>query len=154
MQQTSGDNLNKGWFLVYKVALIFHVISFIYYSGKCLITGEGLSQSFATFLVNVFQPLILAAILSLQFIAMHKRDLKKAKIGLLLLSAFTGLLVGLWIYVASSYLPWDTKFPALFLGLLSIALLSVLTYGSFQVYKTLKPNGTSSGDLFKGILNV
>ena len=147
-------NFNSGWYLVFKGVLVFYVIALIYNSFKNLTTGNGFSNSAFTYLLNIIVPLVPAAIMGVQFIAMHKRDLMKAKTALICFGVLTGFALYGTISVILSSISWSQKFSLFFLDLLGSVIMCAITFGSFQVYKAMKPSGASNGDLIKGILSA
>ncbi len=142
-------DFNKGWFLAYKIILVLYVIALIWYAFKNISWNNITSH----FFILILDPLLIAAVMALQFIAMHKRDIKKAKISLICFGLYAAYILGSIIYNILGNFTTSSKFSAVSLELISLAIMGAITFGSFQVYKALKPS-SSNGDLIKGILSV
>jgi len=153
MSKTSTNPLNQGWFIVYRVVAVIYAIALIALSFENLSKYPG---ALWAYLYIVFGPLIIAGLIGIEMIAMHRRDLKKAQLCLLAFLIYAGINAGLIIYVAiSPAASFSDKMLTLIKASVNLACYcACVIYGAFHVYKALKPAGTANSDLYKGILGV
>jgi len=138
---TNNNPFNTGWYLVYQVVLSLYAISQIFTAIQNLITLGGLTTVFFVFLLLVIQPLILAASVVLQILAMRNRDFKKAQLALGGFAIYVVLYVALTLYIAV-LANLDAGYTARFIlqSILSLAVFCLcIGFGALRVYKILKP---------------
>ncbi len=138
--QNNLDQLDRGWFQCYKVALVIAVIlGGLEVLGALSFFAAGKSYTILYGLVQSVGGLCLMALVSLQFVAMKNRDLKKAKMALI---GFLGY-VPLGLFSPFAFYLFTVNFPiqSALAGFVYLFIYdAVILIGSFKVYQLLNTN--------------